>query len=283
MKIFFTIALSLMTVMLSAENIITFSDFISEDGSGIEKLLKLQNARADKKEVYTAFDTAEDACEQLELITTLLDQAVMKKVRKLPFDQGMIVLKSHQLWWKYFDSTPSLPNVNGSARGIFILMGDFLRIKSRWKAVKLPYEQYLIYAKIANFCQVRLNCGTYKMRFGEVCLKREADWAYDADAVKTFGKYYHYFPTALVPESCQRNENNYIAVLQDGKFFYLCLWDQTGMPYAVHPLNNVKKIFSTVLDSEKVEINCIDKQEKQCKFIFNLNERNQTKISTGEK
>ena len=121
------------------------------------------------------------------------------------------------------------------------------------------------------------------MRFGEVCLKKEACWAHDADAVKTFGKYYHYFPTALVPESCQCNENNYIAVLQSGKLFYLCLWDQTGMPYAVHPLNNVKKIVSTVSDSEKVEINCIDKQEKQCKFIFNLNERNQTKISTGEK
>ena len=49
MKILFTIALSLLTVMLSAENIITFFDFIAEDGSGIEKLLKLQNARADKK------------------------------------------------------------------------------------------------------------------------------------------------------------------------------------------------------------------------------------------
>ena len=55
------------------------------------------------------------------------------------------------------------------------------------------------------------------------------------------------------------------------------------MPYAVHPLNNVKKIVSTVPDSEKVEVTCIDKQKKQCKFIFNLNERNQTKISTGEK
>jgi len=283
MKILFTIALSLMTVMLSAENIITFSDFIAEDGSGIEKLQKLQNARADKKEVYTTFDTAEDAFEQVALVTALLNEAVMKKVRKLLADQGMIVLKSHQLWWKYFDSTPSLPNVNGSARGIFIQMGNFLRIKNRWEAVKLPYEQYLVYAKIANFCQVRLDCGTFRMRFGEVCLKKEASWAYDADAVKTFGKYYHDFPTALVPESCQRNENNYIAVLQSGKLFYLCLWDQTGMPYAVHPLNNVKKIVSTVPDSEKVEVTCIDKQEKQCKFIFNLNERNQTKISTGEK
>lgn len=283
MKILFTIALSLLTVMLSAENIITFSDFIAGDGSGIEKLLKLQNARADKKEVYTTHDTVSDACEQLELITTLLDQAVMKKVRKLPFDQGMIVLKSHQLWWKYFDSTPSLPNVNGSARGIFILMGNFLRIKSRWEAVKLPYEQYLVYAKIANFCQVRLDCGTCKMRFGEVCLKKEAGWAYDADAVKTFGKYYHDFPISILPETCRKNENGYIAVLQSAKMLYLCIWDQTGTSIAVHPLRDVKKIVSTVPDSEKVEVTCIDKQKKQCKFIFNLNERNQTKISTGEK
>jgi len=283
MKILFTIALSFITVMLSAENIITFSDFIAEDGSGIEKLLKLQNARTDKKEVYTTHDTVSDACEQLELITTLLDQAVMKKIRKLPFDQGMIVLKSHQKWWKYFDSTPSLPNVNGSARGILILMGDFLRIKNRWEAVKLPYEQYLVYAKIANFCQVRLDCGTYKMRFGEVCLKREACWAYDADAVKTFGKYYHDFPISILPETCRKNGNGYIAVLQSAKMLYLCIWDQTGSPLAVHPLKDVKKIVSTVPDSEKVEVTCIDKQEKQCKFIFNLNERNQTKISTGEK
>ena len=277
------LAVTALVVNLAAQEAVTFSDFIAEDGSGIEKLLKLQKERCEKKEVYTTHDTVSDACEQVELVAVLLNEAVMKKVRELPADQGMIVLKSHQKWWKYFDSTPSLPNVNGSARGIFILMGNFLRIKNRWEAVRLPYEQYLVYAKIANFCQVRLDCGTFRMRFGEVCLKKEACWAHDADAVKTFGKYYHDFPTALVPESCQRNENNYIAVLQGGKFFYLCLWDQTGMPYAVNPLNNVKKIVSTVPDSEKVEVTCIDKQEKQCKFIFNLNERNQTKISTGEK
>ena len=283
MKLFLAILCLFSSVILFSQDSITFSDFIAEDGSGIEKLLKLQNAIADKKEVYTTFDTAKDALEQVALVTTLLNEAVMKKVRKLPADQGMIVLKSHQLWWKYFDSTPSLPNVNGSARGIFSLMTDFQRIQSRWKAVKLPYEQYLVYAKIANFCQVRLNCGTYKMRFGEVCLKREASWAYDAKAVKNFGKYYHDFPISILPETCRKNENGYIAVLQSAKMLYLCVWDQTGMPYAVHPLNNVKKIVSTVPDSEKVEVTCIDKQEKQCKFIFNLNERNQTKISTGEK
>ena len=283
MKLFLAILCLFSSVILFSQDSITFSDFIAEDGSGIEKLQKLQKERCDKKEVYTTHDTVSDACEQVELVTVLLNEAVMKKVRKLPADQGMIILKSHQLWWKYFDSTPSLPNINGSARGIYSLMTDFLRIKSRWEAVKLPYEQYLVYAKIANFCQVRLGCGTFRMRFGEVCLKKEACWAHDTDAVKTFGKYYHYFPTALVPESCQCNENNYIAVLQCGKLFYLCLWAQTGMPYAVHPLNNVKKIVSTVPDSEKVEVTCIDKQEKQCKFIFNLNERNQTKISTGEK
>ena len=280
MKILFTIALSLMTVMLSAENIITFSDFIAEDGSGIEKLLKLQNARADKKEVYTTFDTANDALEQVALVTTLLNEAVMKKVRKLPADQGMIVLKSHQLWWKYFDSTPSLPNVSGSARGLFILMGNFLRIKNRWEAVKLPYEQYLVYAKIANFCQVRLNCGDYKMRFGEVCLKKEAGWAYDADAVKTFGKYYHDFPISILPETCRNNDNGYIAVLQSAKTLYLCTWDQTGSPLAVHPLKDVKKIGTVTIESDGIKIIGTDKQGKQYKFTFTLNESNRIKILT---
>ena len=125
------LAVTALVVNLAAQEAVTFSDFIAEDGSGIEKLLKLQNARADKKEVYTTFDTAEDALEQVALVTVLLNEAVMEKVRKLPIDQGMIVLKSHQLWWKYFDSTPSLPNVNGSARGIFSLMTDFQRIQSR--------------------------------------------------------------------------------------------------------------------------------------------------------
>ena len=84
-------------------------------------------------------------------------------------------------------------------------------------------------------------------------------------------------------ETCRNNENGYIAVLPSAKTLYLCIWDQTGSPLAVHPLKDVKKIVLTVSDSEKVEVTCIDKQKKQCKFIFNLNERNQTKISTGEK
>ena len=227
-------AVTALVVNLAAQEPITFSDFIAEDGSGIEKLLKLQKERCAKKEVYTTHDTVSDACEQVELVSVLLNEAVMKKVRKLPADQGMIILKSHQLWWKYFDSTPSLPNVNGSARGIFSLITDYLRIKSRWEAVRLPYEQYLVYAKIANLCQVRLNCGTYKMRFGEVCLKKEASWAYDADAVKTFGKYYHDFPISILPETCRKNEAGYIAVLQSAKGLYLCTWDLDGMPLAVH-------------------------------------------------
>ena len=267
---------------LAAEEPVTFSDFIAEDGSGIEKLQKFQEKVADKKEVYTTQDTVSDACEQVELVTVLLNEAVMKKVRKLPADQGMIILKSHQLWWKYFDSTPSLPNVNGSARGIFSLMTDYLRIKSRWEAVKLPYEQYLIYAKIANLCQVRMNCGTYKMRFGEVCLKKEAGWAHDADAVKTFGKYYHDFPVSILPETCRKNETGYIAVLKSAKNLYLCIWDQIGTPFAVHPLKDVKKIVTVTIETDKAEILGTDKQEKQYKFTFNLNESNQLKILTGK-
>ena len=275
-------AVTTLVVNLAAQEQITFSDFIAEDGSGIEKLLKLQKERCDKKEVYTTHDTVSDACEQVELVSVLLNETVMKKVRKRPFEQGMIILKSHQLWWKYFDSTPSLPNVNGSASGIFSLMTDYLRIKSRWEAVRLPYEQYLVYAKIANLCQVRMNCGTYKMRFGEVCLKKEACWAHDADAVKTFGKYCHDFPIRILPETCRKNDTGYIAVLQSAKGLYLCTWDLDGMPLAVHSLTNVKKIPSVTLNTDNVEIIGTDKQGKQYKFTFNLNESNQLKILTGK-
>ena len=275
-------AVTALVVNLAAQEPITFSDFIAEDGSGIEKLLKLQKERCDKKEVYTTHDTVSDACEQVELVSVLLNETVMKKVRKLPFEQGMIILKSHQLWWKYFDSTPSLPNVNGSASGIFSLMTDYLRIKSRWEAVRLPYEQYLVYAKIANLCQVRLNCGTFKMRFGEVCLKKEACWAHDADAVKTFGKYYHDFPIRILPKTCRKNDTGYIAVLQSKKTPYLCIWDQNGSPLAVHSLNDVKKIVTVTIDADKAEIISADKQGKQYKFTFNLKESNQLKILTGK-
>lgn len=276
------LAVTALIVNLAAQEPITFSDFIADDGSGIKLLEQIQEKRADKKKVYTTHDTVSDACEQVELVTVLLNEAVMKKARKLPADQGMIVLKSHQLWWKYFDSTPSLPDVNGSARGIYSLMTDFLRIKSRWEAVKLPYEQYLVYAKIANFCQVRLDCGTYKMRFGEVCLKKEASWAHDADAVKTFGKYYHDFPISILPETCRKNGNGYIAVLQNAKTLYLCIWDQTGAPLAVHPLRDTKKIVAVTVEVGKVKITGTDKQEKQSNFTFDLNKSNQTKILTGE-
>lgn len=270
------------TCIAVGQNAPEFSEYLAEDGSGMEKLEKYQNILADKKEVYTTHDTVNDACEQVELVTVLLNEAVMKKVRKLPVNQGMIVLKSHLQWWKYFDSTPSLPDINGSARGIYSLNTDLLRIKSRWEAVKLPYEKYLIYAKIANLCQVRLDCGTYKMRFGEVCLKKEACWAYDADDVKTFGKYYHDFPVSILPKTCRKNESGYIAVLQSAKGLYLCTWNLDGMPIAVHSLKEIKKISSATFNADNVEIIGTDKQEKQYKFTFNLNESNQLKILTGK-
>ena len=82
---------------VNAQETVSFSDYIAEDGSGIELLQKIQERRANKKEFYTTHDTVSDACEQVELVTVLLDEAVMKKVRELPADQVMIVLKSHQL------------------------------------------------------------------------------------------------------------------------------------------------------------------------------------------
>ena len=66
-------AVTALVVNLAAQEQITFSDFIAEDGSGLNKLKKYQKMLADKKEVYTTHDTVSDACEQVELVTTLLD------------------------------------------------------------------------------------------------------------------------------------------------------------------------------------------------------------------
>ena len=44
-------AVTALVVNLAAQEPITFSDFIAEDGSGIEKLLKLQKKRCDKKDI----------------------------------------------------------------------------------------------------------------------------------------------------------------------------------------------------------------------------------------
>lgn len=278
MKLLFITILLMFTLIVSSQDFLSFSDFIAENGNGLEILSKIEDTKVKNKKVYTTHDCVSDACDKVSLVTVLLNEAVIKHVRKLPAKEGLIVLKSHQLWWKYFDSTPSLPNISGSGRGIYSLMTDFSRIKSRWEALKLPYKHYLVYAKIANLCQVRLSCGTHKMRFGEVCLKKEACWAHDKDAVETFGKYYHSFPISIVPESCQRSETIYAAVLQSIKGLYLCTWDQEGMPLAVHPLKNIKKTASVVLSADKAEVTGIDKENKKHKLLFDLNANNQTKI-----
>ena len=51
MKLFLAILCLFSSIILFSQEPITFSDFIAEDGSGIEKLLKLQKERCDKKEV----------------------------------------------------------------------------------------------------------------------------------------------------------------------------------------------------------------------------------------
>lgn len=274
-------AFIVLSVGLYAQN--DFSDFAAEDGSGIGKIQKLHKTNAGKKAVYTTHDTVNDCCEDVQLVTILLDEAVMKHVRKLSAEEGMVVLKSHQLWWKYFDSTPSLPNVNGSGRGIHSLIIDSARIQSRWEALRLPYKQYLVYAKIANLCQVRLNCGTFKMRFGEVCLKKEACWAYDDRAVKIYGKYYHSFPARLLPETCRiiddAGTTYYSAVLKNLKSHFFCVWDSKGKPRAVYVLADVEKISSvTVSDDNIATIVYLDKQKKEVKNSFQLKQVNETAI-----
>ena len=267
-------------VALLAQEPVSFSDFIAEDGSGIAKLKKFQDIRGDKKEVYTTHDTVRDLWEQVELVTVLLDEAVMQKVRKLPAEQGMELLKTHLMWCKYFKATPSLPDISGSASGIFSLAGDFIRIKNRWEGVKLPYEQYLVYEKIANLCQVRLDCGNCKMQFGEVCLKKEACWASDADEVARCGKYYHDFPIGMQPESCVKIPGGYAAILHAHPMQYLCVWNSDGVPTAVHTLKTLKKVTTVSVDNGQIKVSGKDHSDAQKTESFSVAERNTAKIST---
>ena len=83
MKLFLAIFCLFSSIILLAQEPITFSGFIAEDGSGLDKLKKYQEMPADKKEVYTTHDTVSDICDQVELASVLLNESVMKKVRKL--------------------------------------------------------------------------------------------------------------------------------------------------------------------------------------------------------
>ncbi|MBR2440390.1 MAG: hypothetical protein IKB25_09365 [Lentisphaeria bacterium] len=279
MKILVGSLLLLSALIVDAQDLISFSEFVDENGHGLEILSKLEEEKIKNKKFYTTHDCVDDAYEKVRLITVLLNEAVIRHVRKLPVKDGLIVLKSHQQWWKYFAATPSLPNINGSARGIYSLLTDFLRIKARWEALKLPFEQYLIYAKIANLCQVRLGHGTYKMRFGEICLKKEACWAYDEGAVKTHGKYYHDFPVGLLPETCYKTSKNYIAVMSSGRQFYLCIWDRCGIVLAVYPLVDATKIIKvSIINENGVEIVFQSNTKKNKIKTFSINKNNQIKI-----
>ena len=143
----------------------------------------------------------------------------------------------------------------------------------------MPYEQYLVYAKIANLCRVRLDCGTYKMRFGEVCLKKESCWAHDEEAVKIHGKYYHDFPIGILPETCRTTAENHLAVLACSGQFYLCIWDRSGTPRAVHLLADAQKIISvSVTNQNHVEVVCQNSGNKHCRAIFACDAANQTAI-----
>lgn len=277
-----------MTFASFAQENFSFSELIAPDGSGLEKLGKMH------AEAATTHQTVDELVDKIELLTTLLNNAVIRRVRELPPEKGMVMLKSHQLWWKYFDSVHSMPNCSGSGHGIETLSMDLARLKYRWRAVNLPYQEYLVYAKIANFCQVRLDCGTYQMRFGEVCVKKLADWFLDDKTVEVYGKYYHDFPTGILPESCRAvtlgNETFYLAVLDDRKAdgmwqksFYLCSWDGGGLPLAVHVLEDFQTLAALAVSGNgKITIRYENARKEQVEKSFSVRETNSAAIRSGE-
>ena len=151
-----------------------------------------------------------------------------------------------------------------------------------------------MYAKIANCCCVRLDCGTYKMRFGEVGVKKLADWFLDDQVVAVYGKYYYDFPTVIWPESCRAvtlgDDTFYLAVLDnrraDGawkKGVFLCTWNKHGEPLAVRELDDCQTLKTLAADADgRVSISYGTSGGKTAVRTFRLAESNAVTIRSAE-
>jgi len=199
---------------------------------------------------YTTVDITGYSYNECELLRVLLNETVLDRALKLPADDSAVMLKSHLAFLRYFRDNPSRPSVGeqGSGRAIEGLAIDCRRLAARLEAVRLPWSDYKVYAKIANTCRVPMSDALHKMRFGEVRRSGRAPWAYDPGAVRDFGGTIFDHPTTLIAASCRAfvygGKTMYCAVIRDDQptlekdavSLYCCVWDEAGFPLALHPL-----------------------------------------------
>ena len=149
---------------------LSFGELVNVKGNGLALLKKAIDRKYDNGRTAPTYEIAADAYEEAELARVLLNETVLAQAQKLPRKDADILLHSHLAWLKYFKDNPSRPSAyeQGSERAIYGALIDGRRIKARLEAARLPWEQYKVYAKIANFCRVPIGNELHKMKFGEV-------------------------------------------------------------------------------------------------------------------
>lgn len=269
---------------------LSFGELVDVKGNGLALLKKAIDRKYDNGRTAPTYEIAADAYEEAELARVLLNETVLAQAQKLPRKDADILLHSHLAWLKYFKDNPSRPSgyEQGSERAIYGALIDGCRIKARLEAARLPWEQYKVYAKIANFCRVPIGDGLHKMKFGEVKRVLDAPWAYNQEDAKNYGAEINDYPIVLLAGTCRMAKIGaaayYCAVIipadcePEDPAVYLCIWKPDGLPLAVHALKpdkgqDTSKI-GIAVDGDTVSITGLNAETRS----FRITDRNNGKI-----
>ena len=298
-KILITVMLlSIGSFILSAEpqgktEQLSFRELVDVKGNGLALLKKAIDRKYDSGRSAPTYEIAADAYEEAELARVLLNETILAQAQKLPRKDSDILLHSHLAWLKYFKNNPSRPSgyEQGSERAIYGALIDGRRIKARLEASRLPWEEYKVYTKIANFCRVPIGDQLHKMKFGEVKLVLDAPWAYNAEDAKNYGAKIYKYPIVLLAGTCRMVQTGaaayYCAVIifaecESDDVHYLCIWKPDGIPQAVHALKQDKRQepgkIGIAIDGDTVSVTGLNAQTPH----FRITGRNNGKIPFRE-
>ncbi|MBO4648626.1 MAG: hypothetical protein J5806_10775 [Lentisphaeria bacterium] len=272
-----------------------FGELVDVKGNGLERLKKAIDRKYDDGRVVPTYEIAIDTYEEVELARVLLNETVLAQAQKLPHQDADILLQSHLGWLKYFADNPSRPSgfEQGSGRAIYGALIDLRRIRARLEAARLPWGQYKVYGRIANFCRIPINDELYRLKYGEVKRVLDAPWAYNQEDAKNFGAKINDYPVVLLGDTCRMVQIGaavyYCAVIVIGgcesdDVHYLCIWSSNGMPQAIYQLKPDKdkgegpfKI-GVVIEGDKVSVTGLNAKAPS----FRIPGRNNRKIKIGE-
>lgn len=227
---------------------LSFQELVDVKGNGLSLLKKAIDRKYENDRIVPTYEIAADVYEQAALARVLLNETVLAKAQGLSRKDADILLHSHLAWLKYFKENPSRPSAyeQGAERAVYGAMIDLRRIEARLNAVRLPWEQYKVYAKIANSCRVPLEDGLHRMKFGEIKLVLDAAWAYNQKDAENYGSKINEYPVVLLANTCRMERIGtavyYCAVIlptdrePENPVVYLCIWKQDGLPQAIHKL-----------------------------------------------